>query len=73
MRQDNTYENHRSVSYTHVDVYKRQGLERITLLKDEIDDMRLLYENDDRFLKQFQEEKKNEYIIKMDQSFSSGT
>ena len=29
------------------------GLERITLLKYEIDDMRLLYENDDRFLKQF--------------------
>ena len=29
------------------------GLERITLLKDEMDDMRLLYENDDRFLKQF--------------------
>ena len=30
------------------------GLERITLLKYEIDDMRLLYENDARFLKQFQ-------------------
>ena len=29
------------------------GLERITLLKYEIDDMRLLYEIDDRFLKQF--------------------
>ena len=29
------------------------GLERITMLKYEIDDMRLLYENDDRFLKQF--------------------
>ena len=29
------------------------GLERITLLKYEIDDMRLLYENDDRFLRQF--------------------
>ncbi|SFP94979.1 phenylalanyl-tRNA synthetase, alpha subunit [Lachnospiraceae bacterium XBB1006] len=29
------------------------GLERISLLKYEIDDMRLLYENDDRFLKQF--------------------
>ena len=29
------------------------GLERITLLKHEIDDMRLLYENDERFLKQF--------------------
>ncbi len=29
------------------------GLERITLLKYEIDDMRLLYENDDRFLQQF--------------------
>lgn len=29
------------------------GLERIALLKYEIDDMRLLYENDDRFLKQF--------------------
>ncbi|MBQ1801629.1 phenylalanine--tRNA ligase subunit alpha [Lachnobacterium bovis] len=29
------------------------GLERITLLKYEIDDMRLLYENDDRFLEQF--------------------
>lgn len=27
------------------------GLERITLLKYEIDDMRLLYENDARFLK----------------------
>ena len=30
------------------------GLERITLLKYEIDDMHLLYENDARFLKQFQ-------------------
>ena len=30
------------------------GLERVTLLKYEIDDMRLLYENDARFLKQFQ-------------------
>ena len=29
------------------------GLERITLLKYEIDDMRLLYENDERFLRQF--------------------
>lgn len=29
------------------------GLERITLLKYEIDDMRLLYENDKRFLDQF--------------------
>lgn len=29
------------------------GLERIALLKYEIDDMRLLYENDNRFLKQF--------------------
>ncbi len=29
------------------------GLERITLFKYEIDDMRLLYENDMRFLKQF--------------------
>lgn len=29
------------------------GLERITLLKYEIDDLRLLYENDTRFLKQF--------------------
>ncbi len=29
------------------------GLERITLLKYEIDDMRLLYENDQRFLDQF--------------------
>ena len=29
------------------------GLERIALLKYEIDDMRLLYENDGRFLKQF--------------------
>ncbi len=29
------------------------GLERITLLKYEIDDMRLLYENDIRFLQQF--------------------
>ena len=29
------------------------GLERIALLKYEIDDMRLLYENDIRFLKQF--------------------
>ena len=29
------------------------GLERIALLKYESDDMRLLYENDDRFLKQF--------------------
>ncbi|MGL6217176.1 MAG: hypothetical protein ACRC36_04020, partial [Lacrimispora sphenoides] len=28
-------------------------LERIALLKYEIDDMRLLYENDIRFLKQF--------------------
>ena len=29
------------------------GLERIAILKYEIDDMRLLYENDMRFLKQF--------------------
>ena len=29
------------------------GLERIALFKYEIDDMRLLYENDTRFLKQF--------------------
>ena len=29
------------------------GLERIALLKYEIDDMRLLYENDIRFIKQF--------------------
>ena len=29
------------------------GLERVTLLKYEIDDMRLLYENDMRFLDQF--------------------
>ena len=29
------------------------GLERVTLLKYEIDDMRLLYENDVRFLQQF--------------------
>ena len=29
------------------------GLERIALLKYEIDDMRLLYENDVRFLEQF--------------------
>ncbi|GHU43283.1 phenylalanine--tRNA ligase alpha subunit [Clostridia bacterium] len=29
------------------------GLERIALLKYEIDDMRLLYENDERFLRQF--------------------
>ena len=29
------------------------GLERIALLKYEIDDLRLLYENDFRFLKQF--------------------
>ena len=29
------------------------GLERLTLLKSEIDDMRLLYENDMRFLQQF--------------------
>ena len=29
------------------------GLERLTLLKYEIDDMRLLYENDLRFLNQF--------------------
>ena len=29
------------------------GLERIALLKYEIDDMRVLYENDDRFLSQF--------------------
>ena len=29
------------------------GLERIALLKYEIDDMRLLYENDIRFINQF--------------------
>ena len=29
------------------------GLERIALLKYEIDDMRLLYENDKRFIDQF--------------------
>jgi phenylalanyl-tRNA synthetase alpha chain len=29
------------------------GLERVALLKYEIDDMRLLYENDVRFLQQF--------------------
>ncbi len=29
------------------------GVERVALLKYEIDDMRLLYENDDRFLRQF--------------------
>ena len=29
------------------------GLERIALLKYEIDDMRLLYDNDIRFLSQF--------------------
>jgi phenylalanyl-tRNA synthetase alpha chain len=29
------------------------GIERITLMRYEIDDMRLLYENDMRFLKQF--------------------
>ena len=29
------------------------GLERVALLKYEIDDMRLLYENDKRFLSQF--------------------
>ena len=29
------------------------GLERLALLKYEIDDMRLLYENDIRFLNQF--------------------
>lgn len=29
------------------------GLERVALLKYEIDDMRLLYENDERFLRQF--------------------
>ena len=29
------------------------GLERITLLKYELDDMRLLYDNDARILKQF--------------------
>ena len=29
------------------------GIERLALLKYEIDDMRLLYENDVRFLKQF--------------------
>ena len=49
------------------------GLESITLMKYEIDVMRLLNENADNFLKQLYEEKKNEYIIKMDQSFSSGT
>ena len=29
------------------------GLERIALLKYEIDDMRLMYENDTRFIEQF--------------------
>ncbi|HBH95840.1 MAG TPA: phenylalanine--tRNA ligase subunit alpha, partial [Ruminococcaceae bacterium] len=29
------------------------GLERIAMMRYEIDDMRLLYENDLRFLKQF--------------------
>ena len=49
-----------SVSYTHlIDPEEYSGfafgvgLERIALLKYEIDDMRLLYENDDRFLRQF--------------------
>ena len=43
----------------HIDPQKYQGfafgfgLERITLFKYEIDDMRLLYENDSRFLEQF--------------------
>ena len=35
------------------DLHFGVGLERIALLKYEIDDMRLLYENDIRFLKQF--------------------
>ncbi len=35
------------------EVYSGFALERIALLKYEIDDMRLLYENDDRFLSQF--------------------
>ena len=34
------------------------GLDRIALLKYEIDGMRLLYENDTRFLRQFQEERR---------------
>ena len=29
------------------------GLERVAMMKYDIDDMRLLYENDTRFLKQF--------------------
>ena len=29
------------------------GLERIAMMRYDIDDMRLLYENDTRFLKQF--------------------
>ena len=36
-----------------IDPEEYTGLERIALLKYEIDDMRLLYENDYRFLKQF--------------------
>ena len=41
------------------------GLERIALLKYEIDDMRLLYENDQRFLNQFSvsNEKENKAIM----------
>ena len=35
------------------DVYKRQGLERLTMLRYGINDLRLFYEGDLRFLKQF--------------------
>ena len=50
------------------------GLERIALLKYEIDDMRLLYENDVRFLETIlkffyfirKEDIKHEYIIILD-------
>lgn len=42
------------------------GLERIALLKYEIDDMRLLYENDTRFYVSSRRRKRNEYIIIMD-------
>ena len=52
------------------------GLERIALLKYEIDDMRLLYENDIRFLKQFLDEKvkenSDENIIRMDKINGAG-
>ena len=56
------------------------GLERIALLKYEIDDMRLLYENDIRFLETVLDEdegrersNKNEYIIIMDKSICTGS